>query len=310
MSRTLDLSGYSLEVAGRELRMKPNADGYAFAFIWAFSMAFLLGLQWWQYGESKNPRRVAFDKLSVAEQEEFLQAGVEAKRRVESIQKQVSELQVNSLLGKKVSPVMMEKIRKQNDELIKAREQAREFIVPKRPPTRPISTMVYRSFQILFIVLALLPFVLLPFIRPKIFYEGLPGEGAFVVTLIPWVWQYRQGIIGFRAITPAVKREFRFYGRGSDTQEADMGFIWMIRLTPQPVSSFELGDHEFRIILKLMPDKGMVGEQLPSYVRDPLRFFEGVTRLQHERILVEDVIATDRRSAMRKKLDIIHIRAV
>jgi len=84
----------------------------------------------------------------------------------------------------------------------------------------------------------------------------------------------------------------------------------MIRLTPQPVSSFELGDHEFRIILKLMPDKGMVGEQLPSYVRDPLRFFEGVTRLQHERILVEDVIATDRRSAMRKKLDIIHIRAV
>ena len=81
MSRTLDLSGYSLEVAGRELRMKPNADGYAFAFMWAFSMAFLLGLQWWQYGESKNPRRVAFDKLSVAEQEEFLQAGVEAKRR-------------------------------------------------------------------------------------------------------------------------------------------------------------------------------------------------------------------------------------
>ena len=49
-----------------------------------------------------------------------------------------------------------------------------------------------------------------------------------------------------------------------------MGFIWMIRLTPQPVSSFELGDHEFRIILKLMPDKGMVREQLPSYVRDPL----------------------------------------
>jgi len=126
MSRTLDLSGYSLEVAGRELRMKPNADGYAFAFMWAFSMAFLLGLQWWQYGESKNPRRVAFDKLSVAEQEEFLQAGVEAKRRVESIQKQVSELQVNVQLGKKVAPVMMEKIRKLNDELIKSREQARE----------------------------------------------------------------------------------------------------------------------------------------------------------------------------------------
>ena len=310
MSRTLDLSGYSLEVVGRELRMKPNADGYAAALMWAFLMALFLGIQWWSFGESKDPRRVAFDKLSAEEQTEFLQAGEESKHQVESVQKQLSELQANALLGKKVSPGAMERIMKLNNELIKVKKRSGEFIVPQRPPSHPISATFYRSCQVVFVISALLPFLILPFIRPKVVYQGLPGEGAFVVTLIPWVWQYRQGVIGFRAITPAVKREFRFYGRGSDTQEADMGFIWMIRLTPQPVSSFELGDHEFRIILKLMPDKGMVGEQLPSYVRDPLRFFEGVTGLQHDRILVEDVIATDRRSAMRKKLDIIHIRSV
>ncbi len=310
MSRTLDLSGYSLEVVGRELRMKPNADGYATAFIWAFLMALFLGIQWWSFGESKDPRRVAFDKLSAEEQTEFLQAGEESKHQVESVQKQLSELQANALLGKKVSPGAMERIMKLNNELIKVKKRSGEFIVPQRPPSHPISATFYRSCQVVFVISALLPFLILPFIRPEVVYQGLPGKGVFVVTLIPWVWQYRQGVIGFRAITPAVKREFRFYGRGSDTQEADMGFIWMIRLTPQPVSSFELGDHEFRIILKLMPDKGMVGEQLPSYVRDPLRFFEGVTGLQHDKILVEDVIATDRRSAMRKKLDIIHIRSV
>ncbi len=310
MSRTLDLSGYSLEVVGRELRMKPNADGYAAALMWAFLMALFLGIQWWSFGESKDPRRVAFDKLSAEEQTEFLQAGEESKHQVESVQKQLSELQANALLGKKVSPGAMERIMKLNNELIKVKKRSGEFIVPQRPPSHPISATFYRSCQVVFVISALLPFLILPFIRPEVVYQGLPGKGVFVVTLIPWVWQYRQGVIGFRAITPAVKREFRFYGRGSDTQEADMGFIWMIRLTPQPVSSFELGDHEFRIILKLMPDKGMVGEQLPSYVRDPLRFFEGVTGLQHDRILVEDVIATDRRSAMRKKLDIIHIRSV
>tara|TARA_Y100000385_G_scaffold284700_1_gene343220 strand:- start:906 stop:1778 length:873 start_codon:yes stop_codon:yes gene_type:complete len=290
--------------------MKPNADGYAAALMWAFLMALFLGIQWWSFGESRDPRRVAFDKLSAEEQTEFLQAGEESKHQVEFVQKQLSELQANALLGKKVSPGAMERIMKLNNELIKVKKRSGEFIVPQRPPSHPISAMFYRSCQVVFVISALLPFLILPFIRPKVVYQGLPGKGVFVVTLIPWVWQYRQGVIGFRAITPAVKREFRFYGRGSDTQEADMGFFWMIRLTPQPVSSFELGDHEFRIILKLMPDKGMVGEQLPSYVRDPLRFFEGVTGLQHDRILVEDVIATDRRSAMRKKLDIIHIRSV
>ena len=310
MSRTLDLSGYSLEVDGRELRMKPNADGYAHAFMWAFLMVLLLGVQWWSFGESKDPRRVAFDKLSAEEQTEFLRAGKEAEHRVELIQGQLSKLQVNSMLGKNVSSVMMEKIIKLNQDLMKAKKQTRNFVVPEPPQPRPISAMVYRTCQVLFVISALLPFAILPFIRPKIVYQGLPGEGVFVVTLIPWVWQYRQGVTGFHAITPAVKREVRFYGRGTDTQEADMGFIWMIRLTTQPVRSFELGDHEFRIILKLMPDKGMVTDQLPMYVRDPLRFFEGVTGLQHDRILVEDVIATNApNAAMRKRLDVIHVHS-
>ena len=310
MSRTLDLSGYSLEVDGRELRMKPNADGYARAFMWAFLMVLLLGVQWWSFGESKDPRRVAFDKLSAEEQTEFLRAGKEAEHRVELIQGQLSKLQVNSMLGKNVSSVRMEKIIKLNQDLMKAKKQTRDFVVPEPPPPRPISAMVYRTCQVLFVISALLPFAILPFIRPKIVYQGLPGEGVFVVTLIPWVWQYRQGVTGFHAITPAVKREVRFYGRGTDTQEADMGFIWMIRLTTQPVRSFELGDHEFRIILKLMPDKGMVTDQLPMYVRDPLRFFEGVTGLQHDRILVEDVIATNApNAAMRKRLDVIHVHS-
>ncbi len=49
---------------------------------------------------SKDPRRVAFDKLSAEEQTGFLQAGAEAKHKVESIQKQLGELQMNRASGK------------------------------------------------------------------------------------------------------------------------------------------------------------------------------------------------------------------
>ena len=170
--------------------------------------------------------------------------------------------------------------------------------------------MVYRTCQVLFIISGLLPFAILPFIRPKVVYHGLPGEGVLVVTLIPWVWWYRQGVVGFHAITPAVKREVRFYGRGTDTQEADLGFIWMIRLTVKPVDSLEMQENEFRILLNLMPDKGMIRDQLPLYVRNPLRFFEGVTALQHDRIVVEDVIATNTRKAeVKKKIDVMYIQS-
>ena len=307
MSRTLDLAGYSLEVVGRELRMKPNADGYAVAFIWAFLMALLLGIQWWSFGETKDPRRVAFDKLSAEEQADFLQAGADVKRQADLIQQQVSKLQADSLGGRKVSSVVMEKIIKLNNELMKAEKKSREFVVPELPRSRPISAMVYRSCQIVFVSLALLPFAILPFIRPKVVYEGLPGEGVFIVTLIPWVWWYRQGGVGFHAITPAVKREVRFSGRGSERQFHDAGFVWMIRLTSQPVKSLEIGDNEFRILLKLMPDKGMVRDQLPMYVRTPLRFFEGVTGLTHDRILVEDTVDVNTaRGTMTTRTEVIH----
>ena len=307
MSKTLDLTGYSLEVVGRDLRMKPNADGYAAAFTWAFLMALLLVIQWWSFGESADLRRVAFNSLSAEKQAEFFQAGADAKREVELMQEQMSELQANSLRGKKVSPVVMEKIMNLNIELMKAKKKSQKFVVPELPPPRPISAMVYRSCQVLFISLALLPFAILPFIRPTVVYEGLPGEGVFVVTLIPLVWRYRQGVIGFHAITPAVKREVRFSGRGSERQFHDVGFLWMIRLTPQPVTSLEMGDHEFRIILKLMPDKGMVRDQLPMYVRTPLRFFEGVTGLIHDRILVEDTVNVNTAlGTMTTRTEVIH----
>jgi hypothetical protein len=307
MSKTLDLTGYSLEVVGRDLRMKPNADGYAAAFTWAFLMALLLVIQWWSFGESADARRVAFNNLSAEKQAEFFQAGADAKREVELIQAQMSELQANSLRGKKVSPVVMEKIMNLNTELMKAKRKSQKFVVPELPRPRPISAMVYRSCQVLFISLALLPFAILPFIRPTVVYEGLPGEGVFVVTLLPLVWRYRQGVIGFHAITPAVKREVRFSGRGSERQFHDVGFLWMIRLTPQPVTSLEIGDHEFRIILKLMPDKGMVRDQLPMYVRTPLRFFEGVTGLIHDRILVEDTVNVNTAlGTMTTRTEVIH----
>ena len=94
---------------------------------------------------------------------------------------------------------------------------------------------------------------------------------------------------------------------GSERQFHDAGFLWMIRLTPQPVTSLEIGDNEFRIILKLMPDKGMVRDQLPMYVRTPLRFFEGVTGLIHDRILVEDTVNVNTAlGTMTTRTEVIH----
>ena len=311
MSRTLDLSGYSIEVVGRELRMKPNADGYATAFMWAFLMALFFGIQWWSFGESKDPRRVAFDRLSAEGQAEHLQAGEEAKKQVADIQEQLLDLRKRTAFNQKPQSAVFEQIIKLNNELMKARKLAGEFVVPERPRPRPISAIAYRSCQALFVISAILPFVLLPFIRPKVVYEGLPGEGVLVVTLIPWVWWYRQGVVGFHAITPTVKREVRFSGRGAERQVHDVGFLWMIRLTPQPIKSTEIGQNEFCITLKLMPDKGMVRDQLPMYVRTPLRFFEGVTALHHDRIVVEDVVAINaQKTEMRKKTDVIYVQSV
>ena len=171
MSRTLDLSGYSVEVVGRELRMKPNADGYATAFMWAFLMALFLGIQWWSFGESKDPRRVAFDSLSAKGQAEHLQAGKEAKKQAADIQKQLLGLRERTAFNQKPQSAVLQQIIKLNNELIKARKVVREFVVPERPRPRPIAAMVYRSCQILFVISAILPFVLLPFIRPKVVYQ-------------------------------------------------------------------------------------------------------------------------------------------
>ena len=160
MSRTLDLSGYSIEVVGRELRMKPNADGYATAFMWAFLMALFLGIQWWSFGESKDPRRVAFDRLSAEGQAEHLQAGEEAKKQVADIQEQLLDLRKRTAFNQKPQSAVFEQIIKLNNELMKARKLAGEFVVPERPRPRPISAIAYRSCQALFVISAILPFVL------------------------------------------------------------------------------------------------------------------------------------------------------
>ena len=244
-------------------------------------------------------------------QAEHLQAGEEAKKQAADIQKQLLGLRERTAFNQKPQSAVFEQIIKLNNELMKARKLAGEFVVPERPRPRPISAIAYRSCQALFVISAILPFVLLPFIRPKVVYKGLPGEGMLIVTLIPWVWWYRQGVVGFHAITPTVKREVRFSGRGSERQVHDVGFIWMIRLTPQPIKSTEIGQNEFCITLKLMPDKGMVRDKLPMYVRTPLRFFEGVTALRHDRIVVEDVVAINaQKTEMRKKTDVIYIQSV
>ena len=78
---------------------------------------------------SKDPRRVAFDKLSTEEQTGFLQAG--AKHKVESIQKQLGELQMNTASGKKVLSVVLERIMKFHNELMKAEKQSQEFVAPE-----------------------------------------------------------------------------------------------------------------------------------------------------------------------------------
>ena len=84
----------------------------------------------------------------------------------------------------------------------------------------------------------------------------------------------------------------------------------MIRLTVKPVDSLEMQGNEFRILLRLMPDKGMVRDQLPMYVRNPLRFFEGVTAIHHDRIVVEDVVDINTLKAeMKIKTDVMYIQS-
>ena len=54
----------------------------------------------------------------------------------------------------------------------------------------------------------------------------------------------------------------------------------------------------------------MVRDQLPMYVRTPLRFFEGVTALHHDRIVVGDVIAINaQKTKMRTTTDVIYVHA-
>ncbi|NBP89577.1 MAG: hypothetical protein EBU59_13970, partial [Planctomycetia bacterium] len=259
MSNTLDLISYAIEADGRELVTRPNSDGYAHAVWWLLLMLLLLGCLWWGAGGTTPEARAhrAFTQLPAAEQKARRARAVAAEQRLQEISAAIGE---------------------------------------EQPRPRPIASALYRGGQLLCVVLGIAPFVLLQFIRPRVRYDGLPGQGVLIVTIVPWLWTYRRPVNFFGAITPAVERKVRLPNRRAARRgvaETDAGFVWMVRLTPQPVADLMMQANEFRINLSLSPDKGMVRNQLPKHVRDVVRFLEGVTGLQHDRILVQDVTAAD-----------------
>ena len=130
------------------------------------------------------------------------------------------------------------------------------------------------------------------------------------VMVIPGLWQYRMSVRGLGAITPAVEREVHMPSRRSarhGVREADVGFVWMVRLTAGPVESLDLEQNDLRILLTPLPSKGMVRNHLPQDVRTPLRFLEGVTGLTHDRFVVKDFVTVNASlGAMETRTEVIH----
>ena len=163
---------------------------------------------------------------------------------------------------------------------------------------------------ILLVLSVVLRFVILPWSPPKVVYEGLPGEGALAVMVIPGLWQYRMGVRGLGAITPVMEREVHMPSHRSarhGVRETDVGFVWMVRLTAGSVESLDLEQNELRILLTLLPSKGMVRNHLPQDVRTPLRFLKGVIGLTHHRIVVKDFVTVNASlGAMETRTEVIH----
>jgi hypothetical protein len=295
MSNTLDLISYAIEADGRELVTRPNSDGYAHAVWWLLLMLLLLGCLWWGAGGTTPEARAhrAFTQLPAAEQKARRARAVAAEQRLQEISAAIGEATGDAKPG---DIELLGQLTTLSEELVAARDAAEVARIPKQPRPRPIASALYRGGQLLCVVLGIAPFVLLQFIRPRVRYDGLPGQGVLIVTIVPWLWTYRRPVNFFGAITPAVERKVRLPNRRAARRgvaETDAGFVWMVRLTPQPVADLTMQANEFRINLSLSPDKGMVRNQLPKHVRDVVRFLEGVTGLQHDRILVQDVTAAD-----------------
>ena len=291
MATTLDLIAYRISVEGRELRTAPGESGYALAFQWFLLMLFFLALHWFAFGGSAKPSEA--EQLSPQERRTRLVKAEEAKQRYDREAAALSEATKNSS-GKNIDGLGA--IAEITQRLMAAKRDLEASRIPKPPRPKPIATAVYRGVQICLILSAVSLFFIVQVIRPRVRFEGLPGKGTLVVTIVPKIWCFRKPVEFFGAVTPAVERLVKMPSRRAalrGTQQADVGFVWMVRLTAQSVRDMTPQKTELRINLSLLPDKGMVGLHLPRHVTEVLRFFEGVTGLRHDRILVQDVVDTN-----------------
>lgn len=291
MATTLDLVSYRIMIDGRELRTAPGESGYALAFQWFLFMLFFLALHWFGFGGTAKPTKT--EQLSPQERHDRLAKAEDAKERYDREAAALSNATKDISGGDTDALGEVAEITRR---LMAAQRDLEASRVPKPPRPKPIAAAIYRGVQICLILSAITPFLIIQMIRPRVRFEGLPGEGTLVVTIIPVVWTYRKPVAFFGALTPAVERLVKMPSRRQALRGApqvDVGFRWMIRLTAQAVQDMTPQKTEFRINISLLPDKGMVGLRLPQYVTDVLRFFEGVTGLQHDRILIQDVVDTN-----------------
>lgn len=306
MSKTLDLISYSIWADGRELRTKPNDSGYLYASQWSVLMVLCLGFQWFFFGgQSASGPLVS---LPVEEQRERRATLKEAESRLETesqaLRKATDQAKGNAVSG-------LGELAEITQRLAQAKQDvnAAQAAIPREPKPKPIAAALYRLVQWGCALSAVAPFVLLQVVRPRVRFEGLPGEGRLCVAIIPRLWQYELPVRFFGAITPAVERLVKMPSRRAALRGAsaqDVGFVWMIRLTAQPTETMAKQETEFRINLSLGHDKGIIQNRLPRHVREVLRFFEGVTGLRHERILVQDVVATNAsEGSQRLRLEIL-----
>lgn len=293
MFKTLDLISYSIWADGRELRTKPNDSGYLYASQWAVLMVLCLGFQWFFLGGPSSTGSSV--SLNLEEQQERMAILKEAESRLETeseaLRKATEQVKGNTLTD-------LGELAEITQRLVQAKQDVKtaRAAIPRKSKPKPIAATLYKIVRWLFVLSALTPFVLLQLVRPIVRFEGLPGQGTLHVIVIPRLWHYEWPVRFFGAITPAVERVVKMPSRraalrGSSAQ--DVGFVWMVRLTAQPVETMSMQETEFRVNVSLGNDKGMIKNRLPQDVRSVLRFLEGVSGLRHERILVQDVVATN-----------------
>ena len=287
MATTLDLSAYSISVDGRELRTRPGESGYARAFQWFLFMLFWLVLHWFAFGG--KAKTAPAPKLSPQEHRTLSEMAEDAQ---ENYDREVKALQLAIERSSEGEVECLAEINEITQRMMVAKRELEALRLPEPSKPKPIAAAVYRGVQVCLIISAVAPFLIVQIIRPRVRFDGLPASGTLAITIIPMLWSYRRSVQIFGAVTPACERIIRMPSQRAamrGTPYVDVGFVWMIRLTAQPVNNMTLQQGELRIKIGLFPDKGMVGLRLPRNVTEVLRFFEGVTGIQHDRIMIQDV---------------------